>query len=37
MGGHRFFSKNDRVMDWWFNILPVQGQLPVDDKELGRV
>ncbi len=23
IGGHRFFSKSDRVMDWWFNILPL--------------
>lgn len=23
IGGHRFFSKSDRVMDWWMNILPV--------------
>lgn len=36
MGGHRFFSKNDKVMQWWFNILPMQGSLPVDDIELGR-
>jgi Protoporphyrinogen oxidase len=21
IGGHRFFSKSDRVMQWWFNIL----------------
>lgn len=25
IGGHRFFSKSDTVMDWWRNILPVQG------------
>lgn len=25
MGGHRFFSKSDRVMKWWANILPLQG------------
>src|SRR5471030_1759831 len=25
IGGHRFFSKSDRVMDWWKKILPVQG------------
>jgi len=25
LGGHRFFSKSDRVMNWWFNILPLQG------------
>jgi protoporphyrinogen oxidase len=24
IGGHRFFSKVDRVMDWWMNILPLQ-------------
>jgi len=25
IGGHRFFSKSDRVMRWWTNIMPVQG------------
>ena len=25
IGGHRFFSKSDRVMDWWTDILPIQG------------
>jgi protoporphyrinogen oxidase len=25
IGGHRFFSKSDRVMQWWLNILPLQG------------
>lgn len=24
IGGHRFFSKSDRVMDWWLNVLPLQ-------------
>lgn len=24
IGGHRFFSKSDRVMKWWRNILPIQ-------------
>ena len=24
IGGHRFFSKSDRVMEWWNNILPIQ-------------
>jgi protoporphyrinogen oxidase len=24
IGGHRFFSKSDRVMRWWLNILPMQ-------------
>ena len=22
IGGHRFFSKSDRVMDWWLDVLP---------------
>ena len=22
IGGHRFFSKSDRVMQWWFRVLP---------------
>ncbi|NUM35476.1 MAG: NAD(P)/FAD-dependent oxidoreductase [Candidatus Brocadiae bacterium] len=25
IGGHRFFSKSDRVMSWWLNIMPLQG------------
>jgi protoporphyrinogen oxidase len=24
IGGHRFFSKSDRVMDWWIDMLPLQ-------------
>jgi protoporphyrinogen oxidase len=24
IGGHRFFSKSDRVMQWWYHILPPQ-------------
>jgi protoporphyrinogen oxidase len=24
IGGHRFFSKSDRVMQWWHEILPIQ-------------
>lgn len=24
IGGHRFFSKSDRVMDFWLNLMPVQ-------------
>jgi protoporphyrinogen oxidase len=26
IGGHRFFSKSDRVMKWWLNILPLEHQ-----------
>src|SRR5476651_1028073 len=36
MGGHRFFSKSDRVMDWWFNILPPQGAPAADTQEKGH-
>ena len=31
IGGHRFFSKSDRVMDWWNNIMPTQGAPSKDD------
>jgi len=31
IGGHRFFSKSDRVMKWWQEILPVQGSDSKDD------
>ncbi len=24
IGGHRFFSKSDKIMDWWAKILPVE-------------
>src|SRR3989344_5323483 len=33
IGGHRFFSKDDRVMQWWFNILPKQGAPAADTLE----
>lgn len=33
IGGHRFFSKSQRVMDWWFNILPLQGHPAADTEE----
>src|SRR6201990_2641371 len=23
IGGHRFFSKSDRVMDWWLQLMPL--------------
>src|ERR1700744_5068920 len=31
IGGHRFFSKSDVVMQWWQNILPLQGSGSKDD------
>lgn len=33
IGGHRFFSKSQRVMDWWFTILPLQGHPAADTAE----
>jgi len=30
MGPHRFFSKSDRVMQWWLNIMPLQEGLKKD-------
>ena len=31
LGGHRFFSKSERVMNWWFSIIPKQGAPAMDD------
>jgi protoporphyrinogen oxidase len=36
IGGHRFFSKDDRIMDWWKDVLPLQGAPSYDDKKLHR-
>ncbi len=36
IGGHRFFSKADGVMDWWKDILPLQGAPSCDDIQLKR-
>lgn len=36
IGGHRFFSKNDEIMKWWQQILPVQGSPAYDDILLER-
>ncbi|MBR4175482.1 MAG: NAD(P)/FAD-dependent oxidoreductase [Lachnospiraceae bacterium] len=36
MGGHRFFSKIDRVNAWWDEILPMQGAPAKDDIILKR-
>ena len=37
IGGHRFFSKSDRVMDWWTSFLPLQGSAAWDDLVLHRI
>jgi len=26
IGGHRFFSKSDRVMQWWLDLMPMEGE-----------
>jgi len=36
IGGHRFFSKSDRVMNWWLNLFPRQGAPARDDRLLNR-
>ncbi len=36
IGGHRFFSKDQRVMDWWAEMMPLQGAPSYDDKVLDR-
>lgn len=35
MGGHRFFSKVDKVNEWWDMMLPLQGEKAWDYKTLG--
>lgn len=37
IGGHRFFSKDERVTKWWNEIMPLQGKPSFDDKKLGRL
>ncbi len=32
IGGHRFFSRSDRVTEWWFSILPPQ--MALDNTEI---
>lgn len=36
IGGHRFFSKSSRVMNWWQNIMPLQEKPACDDVLLNR-
>lgn len=36
IGGHRFFSKNKRVTDWWNDMMPMQGAPAYDDILLTR-
>ena len=36
LGGHRFFSKDERVNEWWSSLLKMQGAPSFDDKLLHR-
>ena len=36
IGGHRFFSKNQQVMEWWETMMPIQGSPSLDDILLER-
>lgn len=36
IGGHRFFSKDKRIMDFWEELMPIQGANSFDDEILGR-
>lgn len=36
IGGHRFFSKDSEVTNWWNNLMPLQGAPSFDDIKTGR-
>jgi protoporphyrinogen oxidase len=36
MGGHRFFSKSDKILQWWLNLMPLQTMPSKDDILLNR-
>ena len=36
IGGHRFFSKDESVMKFWEDLMPLQGENSFDDEKLGR-
>lgn len=36
LGGHRLFSKSQEILDFWEEVLPLQGKPPIDDKILNR-
>lgn len=36
IGGHRFFSKDNDIMQWWEELMPLQGAQSYDDKVLKR-
>lgn len=36
LGGHRFFSKNQEIMSFWKQLLPIQADPSFDDQKLNR-
>ena len=36
IGGHRFFSKDQEVMEYWKELMPLQGENSFDDEELRK-
>ncbi len=36
IGGHRFFSRDESIMQWWLQVLPLQGAPSRDDIAVGR-
>ena len=36
IGGHRFFSKDESVMKFWEDLMPIQGEDSFDDKKLRK-
>ena len=36
IGGHRFFSKNEEIMNFWASLMPFQSEPALDDKILER-
>lgn len=33
IGGHRFFTKSERVMDFWQNVMPIENEANPDEKD----
>jgi len=36
IGGHRFFSKSDEVMEWWTNIMPVLNEVNLNSQTISN-
>ena len=36
LGGHRFFSKDEKIKEIWKDLMPLQGVPSIDDEKLGR-